>query len=161
MSEASREALGKSRKLVDLCRERGIPLTHQRRVIFDSIIDRKDHPTADQIYESVREQLPQISRMTVYRVLDLFVDLGVISKVCHPGVAIRFDPTTEAHHHLICVRCSKLHDLEDPEPYAINLPDTGKLGFEVRDFAIQFRGVCKECRRKDPDNGSRNLKKKS
>ena len=138
----------RSQRLVDLCRERSIPLTHQRRVIFESIVDRKDHPSADQIYDSVRVELPQISRMTVYRVLDLFVELGVISKVCHPGVTIRFDPTTEAHHHLICLQCSKLYDLENPETYAIDLPDTGKLGFEVRDYAIQFRGVCEECRRK-------------
>jgi Fur family peroxide stress response transcriptional regulator len=145
----------KSQRLVDLCRERGIPLTHQRRVIFDAIVDRKDHPTADQIFDVVHELLPQISRMTVYRVLDLFVDLGVISKVCHPGVAIRFDPTTAAHHHLICVRCSSLFDLENSESYSVSLPDTGKLGFEVRDFAIQFRGVCKECLRKKPDSGNR------
>ena len=141
MSQSPTAEEDKSQRLIELCRERGIPLTHQRRVIFDSIVDRRDHPTADQIYDSVREQLPQISRMTVYRVLDLFVDLGVISKVCHPGVAIRFDPTTEAHHHLICVRCSKLYDL-----------DTGRLGFEVQDYAIQFRGVCKECRRKKRKN---------
>ena len=99
--------------------------------------------------------------MTVYRVLDLFVELGVISKVCHPGVAIRFDPTTEAHHHLICVRCCKLSDLETSETYEVNLPDTGKLGFEVRDYAIQFRGVCKECRSNSSGNGNRRPRKRA
>jgi Fur family peroxide stress response transcriptional regulator len=161
MSEVTTEPSEKSQKLVDLCRERGIPLTHQRRVIFESLVGRKDHPTADQIYDAVREQLPQISRMTVYRVLDLFVDLGVISKVCHPGVAIRFDPTTEAHHHLICLRCNKLYDLENPETYKVRLPDTGKMGFEVRDYAIQFRGVCKECRESNSGNGNRRPRKQA
>jgi Fe2+ or Zn2+ uptake regulation protein len=161
MPEPTTEAADKSQKLVDLCRDRGIPLTHQRRVIFESLVDRKDHPTADQIYDAVREQLPQISRMTVYRVLDLFVELGVISKVCHPGVAIRFDPTTEAHHHLICVRCCKLYDLENAGTYEVNLPDTGKLGFEVRDYAIQFRGVCKECRSNSSGNGNRRPRKRA
>jgi Fe2+ or Zn2+ uptake regulation protein len=142
-----------SHKLMDICRRRGIPLTHQRRVIYESISGREDHPAVDQIYDAVRKKLPQISRMTVYRVLDLFVDLEIISKVCHPGVAIRFDPRTEPHHHLICMRCARLYDLDDTGEYRISIPETGTLGFEVRSFAIQFKGVCKECLSLESGNG--------
>ncbi len=50
-------------------RERGLPVTTQRRAVFDAILDRADHPTAEQLYRAVRAQLPQISRMTVHRIL--------------------------------------------------------------------------------------------
>lgn len=133
-------------RLTTLFKERGVPLTHQRNVIYGSILDRKDHPTADQVFEKVREQLPNISRMTVYRVLELFVNLGLITKVCHPGVAVRFDPTTDTHHHLICVKCHTLFDIEHSKEYTIDPPDTAAIGFEVTGYSVQFKGVCADCK---------------
>ena len=135
----------KADRLSELFKERGVPLTHQRNVIYGSIVDRKDHPTADQVYEKVRDELPNISRMTVYRVLELFVNLGLITKVCHPGVAVRFDPTTDMHHHLICVKCHTLYDVEHSKGFAIDLPDTRDIGFEVMGYSVQFRGLCAAC----------------
>jgi Fur family peroxide stress response transcriptional regulator len=136
----------KADRLSTLFKERGVPLTHQRNVIFGSIADRTDHPTADQVYEKVRGELPNISRMTVYRVLELFVNLGIITKVCHPGVAVRFDPTTDTHHHLICIKCQTLFDVEHSDEFAVELPDTRNLGFEVIGYSVQFRGLCADCK---------------
>jgi Fur family peroxide stress response transcriptional regulator len=136
----------RTERLAALFKERGVPLTHQRSVIFDSLVDRKDHPTADQVYEKVRKELPNISRMTVYRVLELFVNLGIITKVCHPGVAVRFDPTTDIHHHLICIQCHTLFDVEHSENFAVEPPDTRGLGFEVMSYSVQFRGLCADCK---------------
>ena len=61
-------------------RESGLPVTLQRRAVFEAILERVDHPTADQVYEAVQARLPQISRMTVYRILATLVWLGLISK---------------------------------------------------------------------------------
>ena len=58
-----------------LCRERGSPLTVQRRDILKAILERDDHPSADQIYETVKDRIPGLSRTTVYRVLDTLVEL--------------------------------------------------------------------------------------
>jgi Fur family peroxide stress response transcriptional regulator len=89
--------------------------------------------------------MPNVSRMTVYRVLDLLVELGIITKVGHPGNAIRFDPNTERHHHLVCLRCNQLFDLEAPDLDDLELPETGRLGFRVADYSIQFTGICAAC----------------
>jgi Fur family peroxide stress response transcriptional regulator len=132
-------------KLARVCREQRVPLTRQRKAIFEAIVGRKDHPTADQIYEDVSRRLPNVSRMTVYRVLDLLVRLDMITKVCHPGSAVRFDPTTERHHHLVCLRCNQLFDLQDPDLDNLGLPDTRRLGFRVADYSIQFKGLCSAC----------------
>ncbi|HXV63223.1 MAG TPA: Fur family transcriptional regulator [Vicinamibacteria bacterium] len=128
-----------------LCRERGLAMTVQRRVILDELVRRKDHPTADQIYDSVRDRLPEISRTTVYRVLDTFVKVGAIQKVLHPGAVARFDPIRERHHHLICERCGELFDLRAEAVPDVALPTLAD-GFLIEDYTINFSGICSGCR---------------
>lgn len=130
------------------CRRRGLPVTTQRRVVFDSILDRKDHPTADQMYEQVKARLPGLSRTTVYRILDTLVELGMITKTCHPGSSARFDPAIQRHHHLVCTHCETIIDIEEKTLDAVAWPDVRATGFEINDFHIHFRGICAECRGK-------------
>lgn len=130
-----------------LCRDRGIPLTVQRRVILESLVGREDHPTADQIYETVAARLPGLSRATVYRVLETLVEVGVIHRASHLGTAARYDPNTDHHHHLTCVKCHKVVDLEETALAAIHLP-TGLQGFEIMDYSVHLQGFCPECRKK-------------
>lgn len=120
-------------------------MTVQRRVILDELVRRKDHPTADQIYDSVRDRLPEISRTTVYRVLDTFVKVGAIQKVLHPGAVARFDPIRERHHHLICERCGELFDLRAEAVPDVALPTLAD-GFLIEDYTINFSGICSGCR---------------
>ena len=66
-----------------LCRERGLAMTVQRRAILKELVSRRDHPSADQIFETVGERIPGLSRTTVYRVLEAFVRAGAARKVSH------------------------------------------------------------------------------
>lgn len=125
----------------------GLPLTIQRRAIFEALEGRRDHPTADQVYESVRERIPGLSRTTVYRVLETLVRVGAARKVGHPGAASRFDPRVDHHHHLVCVECEKVVDLEPTAGKKITLPASRRSGFQVHDYSIHFTGLCPDCRR--------------
>jgi Fur family peroxide stress response transcriptional regulator len=129
-----------------LCRSQGLPLTAQRRAVLRALAQRDDHPTADQLYEVVRHELPDISRTTVYRVLETLLRVGVIHRVSHPGSAVRFDAHTQRHHHLYCVSCGALTDLVMPELDSLPTPDTGRVGFEIRDYSVHFDGLCASCR---------------
>jgi Fe2+ or Zn2+ uptake regulation protein len=131
-----------------VCRANGLPVTVQRRAVFEVMLDRRDHPTADQVVEAVRKRVPAISRTTVYRILDTFVRLGLINKICHLGSAARFDPKTRPHHHLVCMHCETIIDVEDARCNAVPWPDVHGVGFEIRDYHIHFRGICANCRRK-------------
>jgi Fur family peroxide stress response transcriptional regulator len=130
----------------DECRRRGLALTIQRRAVYEELARRTDHPTADQVYDSVHGRLPGLSRTTVYRVLDTLVDQGFARKVHHAGGAARFDPMTERHHHLVCDGCGRLVDLDDASVGGVRLPDAGRTGFEIRDYSISFTGLCRNCR---------------
>jgi len=128
------------------CRQRGLPFTAQRRAAYEALLARDDHPTAEQVFEAVRATLPDVSRMTVYRTLELLVDLGLVHKVCHPGKVARYDCNLHPHHHLVCVRCNRLVDFEEAAFEGLPSPRAARrLGFEVDDYTVQFRGVCADC----------------
>jgi Fe2+ or Zn2+ uptake regulation protein len=131
------------------CRERGLPLTSQRRIILEECLELADHPSADQIYERVVGRLPEVSRTTVYRTLETLVALDLITKACHPGRSIRYDRRTEIHHHLVCLHCESILDISDPGLDSLRLPDASALGFDIVDHRVQIRGICRRCREKE------------
>jgi Fur family peroxide stress response transcriptional regulator len=132
----------------DRCRQRGLPVTVQRRAILETVLRRDDHPTADQIYEEVRTTIPAMSRTTVYRALETLVDLGVLRVLSHPGAVARYDGKFRRHHHLVCNKCHKVIDLDNAKLDRLPVPDVAAEGFEIDDFSVHFSGVCAECRRK-------------
>ena len=135
-----------------VCRERGLPLTMQRRAVFGAILSREDHPTADQIFDSIKSKLPSLSRTSVYRILDTLVETGMVTRICHPGSGARFDPHIGQHHHLVCMKCQRIFDLEAPQLDSIRFPDVRKHGFEINEYHIHFRGTCAQCRREMSSN---------
>ena len=129
-------------------RERGLPVTTQRRAVFEAVLGRTDHPTAEQVYRAVRAGLPQISRMTVHRILGTFVSLGLLSKTCHPGSSARFDPKLHQHHHLVCLDCGRIIDVEDARLNQLPWPKVNPREFQIEDYHVHFRGRCARCSQK-------------
>jgi Fur family peroxide stress response transcriptional regulator len=129
------------------CRENGMPFTAQRRVILQAVLDLDTHPTADAVYSLPSVRHARISRATVYRALESLVQSGAITKACHPGGKVRYDGRTEIHHHLICLRCDSVMDISSEKLNALQIPDTSAFGFDVKDFRVQLRGLCRQCRR--------------
>lgn len=87
--------------------------TRQRKLVLDAVRQSYNHPTADEIYNAVREQDDKISRGTVYRNLNLLADAGEILSIKTPGGS-RFDRTIEPHAHIICTSCSRVIDVPLP-----------------------------------------------
>jgi Fur family peroxide stress response transcriptional regulator len=130
------------------CRRRGLAVTVQRRAVFAELAGRRDHPTADQVYDAVRSRVPGLSRTTVYRVLETLVDNGFARKVHHAGGVVRFDPMTGRHHHLACEGCGRLVDLDDSVVPPLRIPQTAGTGFRVTDYSVSFTGLCPDCAKK-------------
>ena len=126
--------------------EHGLPYTVQRRAVLESLAARRDHPTAEDVYEDVADEFPGLSRATVYRSLETLVTLGLATRIAHPGSAARYDRRTDRHHHLVCEECGQVEDLEDELlKHRISLPARHRSGFRPRDFSIQVVGVCRDC----------------
>lgn len=121
--------------------------SRQRQAIIDFLKTRKDHPTAEIIYNNIREQYPNISMGTVYRNLKLLSENGTILKINLEGDSTHFDGFTHPHFHFFCKECKSLLDIEiDPDSiYSIN-----KIAQEHFDGIIEsqisvFYGTCKSC----------------
>lgn len=142
-----------------IARQQGLSLTVQRRVILQELLAREDHPTADQIYESVRDRVPGMSRTTVYRVLDMLVQLGAARKLFHPDAVVRFDPHVERHHHLVCQQCGRLVDLAASAIRDIPIPDTRDAGFTITDYSVSFTGICTGCQKSSKRERSKSWQK--
>jgi Fur family transcriptional regulator, peroxide stress response regulator len=142
-------ASSRTEQLEAACRAHGLPVTVQRRRIFEVLAGRTDHPTPDQVYAAVKETLPGVSRTTVYRVLETLVRVGVLGKALSPGGASRVDPRTSRHHHLVCQRCERLFDVaEEAVEHRIRPPDVRRRGFAIHGYSIYFTGLCAACQRK-------------
>ena len=139
------------RHFESLCKERGLPLTVQRVDILRAVLERDDHPTADQVYESVKERIPGLSRTTVYRVLEKLVEWGVLRRLHHPGASVRFDGRVHRHHHLVCRVCGCVIDFENAGFDELRLPPRLRQGFQIEDYSVHFTGLCAECKAKSRD----------
>ncbi len=138
-----------------LCRERGERCTVQRRVILETVLELDNHPSADQIFDAVEVRIPGVARTTVYRALEHLARMGVITKACHPGRVARFDPRLELHHHLVCLRCNEFFDFENDSLNKLKIPDTSAFDFEVNDYRVQLRGICKSCKEREKKEESK------
>jgi len=133
--------------LEESCRSMGVPLTVQRRVVLQAVLERDDHPTADEVLETVKSQVPGISRTTVYRALDTLAEWKLIRRLQHAGTAARFDGKIHRHHHLVCGKCHKVFDVHDAKLDRLRISHVQTGGFEVEDFSVHLIGTCEACRR--------------
>ncbi len=135
----------KFRRLEAGCRASGLSLTHQRRTLLRCLVRRSDHPTADQLYEELQNDVGGLSRTTVYRILETFVRAGLVTKISSPQAKARFDANTGKHHHLVCEQCGRVADLFDSGLNLRGLPEENSSGFIIYDYEITFNGLCPHC----------------
>lgn len=126
--------------------DKPVKYSRQREAVLSAILDCCDHPTADTIYEIVRQKSPQISLGTVYRNLNQLVDLGVLRKIPMPSGSDRFDCKMSPHDHLICRRCGRVIDLEIARMQNLDEDIMSACGFEITDHHLILEGFCAECR---------------
>ncbi|MFH1690226.1 MAG: transcriptional repressor [Candidatus Eisenbacteria bacterium] len=122
-----------------------VRMTESRKAILSALCTAGVHPTADEVYLTVREELPKVSLGTVYRNLDLLTNQGLIRTLTAAGEPRRYDGTLDEHHHITCEVCGRVDDVElsCSEPLEELLVDRG--GYEVRGYTLRFMGVCGEC----------------
>jgi Fe2+ or Zn2+ uptake regulation protein len=140
---------GRLESLRRILRKRGLALTPQRREVLRVVLDLDDHPTADRVHAALSRRRVRVARATVFRTLESLVRLGVITKACHPGRSVRYDPRTDTHHHLVCLHCDRVIDISDAKLDALPVPDTRRHGFVVEDLRVQLRGTCRKCRQQE------------
>ncbi len=122
-------------------------LTPQRKIILEEIRKVHTHPTAEEVFEMVRERIPNISVATVYRNLEFLVEKGLIIKLKSKDKKTRFDGNEKPHFHLVCNCCFKIIDIFDCKCKPPCSKQINKCGFEIDTACMELSGLCKKCKK--------------
>ena len=120
----------------------------KRDAILNCVRSTDAHPSADWVFEHVKEQVPDISLATVYRNLALFKDQGLITSLGTVKGVERFDGNTDPHVHFICTQCGAVMDLPQISvPEELNSAVARSSGGRVDNCQLSFTGLCGNCRK--------------
>ena len=129
-------------------RQAGVRITPQRQAILRYLISSHTHPTADEIYQALSPDFPNISVATIYNNLRVFKDIGIVKELTYGDSSSRFDFNTHNHYHIICEQCGKIVDFQYPQLNEIERLAQNMTDFDVTHHRMEIYGVCKECQDK-------------
>ncbi|HYD30614.1 MAG TPA: Fur family transcriptional regulator [Azospirillaceae bacterium] len=129
-------------RLEELCLQKGLKMTEQRRVISRVLSDATDHPDVEQVYRRAVEIDPKISIATVYRTMRLFEEANVIERLDFGDGRARFEENRdEHHHHLIDLQTGEVVEFRNAELEALKEKIARELGYELIGHRLELYGV--------------------
>ena len=147
------------KKLLSLLKQHGYKLTPQRRAVLRVLSSSQEHLTAADIYEKVRPECPSIGLVTIYRLLQILIELGFICEVhtndnSHCYLARR---QLAHHHHLICSGCGAVVEFTDCNLSGLGKRLSRETGFEIESHLLEFIGRCRNCQKEATSDSIRHL----
>lgn len=126
----------------------GMKYSRQREAILAYLHSTKEHPTAEMVYTSIKQENPKLSLGTVYRNLNLLAVSGEIQRLSCGDGTDHFDATTTPHSHFVCKGCGRVMDLDMPWISLMNdkfLSEIKDFDGEIYSHQVFFYGLCKKC----------------
>lgn len=140
-------AAGRLAQFAERCRRGGLAVTPQRLAIIQALLDSGEHPRADAVCAAVRLQHPHVSLATVHRTLETLCEIGEARKVTLLHDSARYDGNVTPHHHVVCVKCRRIRDIEIPQLDRL-LAGRSALGeFKVLGSSLEIHALCDDCAR--------------
>jgi len=127
----------------------GLAATHQRQVIYETVVATPGHYSPEQIYAEVRRRTPSISLATVYNNLRLFVEHGLLREVSPRASTLLVEGNLEPHHHLVCTRCKAVQDIDGDFINFKKLSRQAPRGFDLTLSLVEVFGLCRRCSAKE------------
>lgn len=118
--------------------EKGLKITPQRLVIADYLLHEETHPTADEVYEAVKDRLPACSKATIYNTLNTLAESGVVCMISTEPGKTRYDANMKPHHHFIDTKTGVIHDI--PWHQVERLCESLGDAYRIQDYQITFYG---------------------
>ena len=133
--------------------------TRQKQVVLN-VVKELAHPTADEVYEHVRKELPRISLATIYRNLEVLAEEGLISRLEPDRLPRRYDQEVTTHLHMTCIRCGAVENISaelSGDTFASLERTVGKLTkYGIFGHHLEFIGLCSRCSDFNEDYFDRN-----
>lgn len=125
----------------------GISTSVPRIKIMEYLIEYQGHPTAEQIYQGLKQKGLSISKATVYNTLKLFEEKGIVRVLTMEENENRFDVMTHDHGHFICEQCGTIFDFEIDTDKFCSMASDMLQNCSVKQKDVYFRGVCSQCKK--------------
>ena len=126
----------------------------QREVILEVVNHSFNHPTAEMVYDKVKEKIPNISLGTIYRNLNALADASLIKRISIPKDFDHFDHRNCDHYHFCCMKCHQLYDLPASKIEMLIHNCEKEEQVQITDCEVLLYGICKKCLKgKDEENG--------
>ena len=135
-----------TQSIINFFREKGLKVTSQRLTICKFILSRKDHPTAEQIYQELRNEYPTISLGTIYKTLKLLKDIGLIQELGFKEGSVRYDPDMELHVNMVCSKCGKISDYKAENVEKLWSAIISDLKIKPKGQRIDIYYECDDCK---------------
>jgi Fur family peroxide stress response transcriptional regulator len=133
-------------------KDKGVLLTIQRAAVLEFLQDNTQHPTAEEIYQSLRGIYPALSRATIYNTLDLFKKHGLIQEITIERNKAHYDYKIAPHHHFLCGHCARIYDVDVEK---IHVEQEGWLnGHKIEEAWLYMTGTCAACLQEGYDAGT-------
>ena len=132
-------------KLAQKLKRAGYKLTPARLAVIDVLETSNDHLCHNQILEAGQKIYPKLSRATVYRTMDILVELKLMRPLYVNEPTQRFVSAAGGHHHLVCMRCGQTIEFDDCTANELVDQLADRYGFQIHHHLLEFRGVCVNC----------------
>ena len=130
-----------SSEIENKCKQKGVRLTDQRRLVAKVMSDTTDHPDVDELHKRVNKLDSKISIATVYRTVKLFDEAGIIEKHDFKGNKARYEETTQEHHdHLIDINTGEITEFVNDDIEKLQKKVAEKLGYKLVDHRLELYG---------------------
>src|SRR5690625_3052742 len=123
----------------------GLRMTRQRKLVYEVLMAKRDHPTAEEVFRRVKERTSNISLATVYNCLEKLVECGLIRQVNRDRESSRFCGNLSEHGHFHCNQCGSVYDIDLTRSTLDQLVSKPSSEFQIEQFDITFRGLCPDC----------------
>ncbi len=129
-------------RIENLCVEKGMRMTDQRRVVARVLSQAHDHPDVEELYRRAHQVDPHISIATVYRTVRLFEEAGIIARHDFQGGRSRYEEAPDHHHdHLIDMKTGQVVEFMDDEIERLQTAIAKRLGYKLVDHRLELYGV--------------------
>ncbi|MBA3685876.1 MAG: transcriptional repressor [Planctomycetes bacterium] len=131
-------------------RDRGVRWTNQRQIIVDAFITSDDHLTVEELHRRVREIDRTVSAATVYRTVNMLVDIGVAHKGNFGSGSASFECALnkDHHDHLVCLTCGSIREFHHDRIESLQEEIAQSNGFALHHHRMELYGVCAACQKK-------------
>jgi Fur family ferric uptake transcriptional regulator len=131
--------------LTQKLKQAGYKLTGSRLAVIEVLETHPEHLDHNQILAAGKKIYPHLSRATVYRTMELLVELNLYRPLYLSEPTQRFISTSGGHHHLVCSKCGAIFEFENCHADQLSRELAEKYHFEIRSHLLEFQGICENC----------------